>query len=68
MKLLSGVLSLNSCFWMIIYLYGLHTTDSVKYNPIFVIVVICLLALSIYCFYLYHVDIETQKHRTNKSL
>lgn len=53
MKLLSAVISLNSSFWMMIYLYGLKKTYSSQYNPIFTILVIILLSQSIYCFYLH---------------
>jgi len=53
MKLLSAVISLCCSFWMIIYLYGLKEVSSAKYNSIFQILPLVLIAIAIYCFYAY---------------
>ncbi|MTI49274.1 MAG: hypothetical protein FH761_15685 [Firmicutes bacterium] len=56
MNLLSSIISLCCSFWMIIYLYGLKSTHSAKYNPSFYLFSIVLLSISVYCFYLYLKD------------
>jgi len=53
MKLLSAVISLCCSFWMIIYLYGLREVSSAKYNSVFQLLPLVLIAISIYCFYAY---------------
>ena len=60
MKLLSAVISLNSSFWMMMYLYGLKKTNSSQYNPIFNILVLILVC------YQYAVLFTSQKQKTYK--
>ena len=51
MRLVSGVLSLSSSFWMFLLLDILQTSENASYKPLFYLFPIVLLCISIACFY-----------------
>lgn len=52
MPMFTGVLSLISTFWMVIYLYGLFADQSVKYNHAFWIFPVITFLISALCLFM----------------
>ena len=56
MRILNGIISLTSSFFMFILLYTLRLGDYSTYSAFWYIFPFILLAISICCFFKYYVD------------